>query len=443
VDNGTNKQAIPSKKLHPNERLKRERELRGWSQGDIAEKIGTDQKVVSRWECGRSRPSPYFRQKLCELYGKNAEELGFVEAGITGTSSTHQEAQSIPPLESTDMNRRQALKLFGAAGVALTAASHDLLNPPLWERLSRTLARTSHVDETTLSSLEHITKRYWQLRKTLGYRTLLNSFLGHLETITQLLRYSQPPLIHKRLCSIASETAQYAGATLFDMNEYATARAYYKVSIDAAQEAEHYPLWAMGLGRMSSLPIYTDRAQDALPLLHKAQWLAAQHSTPTILSWLASVEAEAHAHLQDTQACLLTLVRAERVIEQVNPDEDPYGVRFDYARFVGYKGACLLQLHQPEAAITALQEAAKLIDASSFRQQSIILADAAYAYGQMGQVEEACNLACQALALTIQTQSEIAMQRIHIFRTEMKPWETMSSVKAFDDQLATRVILTS
>src|SRR5207344_3189706 len=142
MDKGTNEQVIPTGKLHPNERLKRERELRGWSQAEIAKKIGTDQKVVSRWECGISRPSPYFRKKLCDLYGKNTEELGVVEAGITGTSSTHQEAQRKHPIESTDMNRRQALQLLGATGVALTAASHDLLNPPLWERLSRTLART-------------------------------------------------------------------------------------------------------------------------------------------------------------------------------------------------------------------------------------------------------------------------------------------------------------
>ena len=65
-------------KLPPNDRLKRERTLRGWTQGDVAGFIGTDGYTVNRWERGRAIPSPYFRTKLCELFGKNTEELGFL-----------------------------------------------------------------------------------------------------------------------------------------------------------------------------------------------------------------------------------------------------------------------------------------------------------------------------------------------------------------------------
>lgn len=62
----------------PNRRLKRERELRGWSQEKLADEIDTTQKVVSRWERGESIPLPYYREKLCTLFGKNAEELGLI-----------------------------------------------------------------------------------------------------------------------------------------------------------------------------------------------------------------------------------------------------------------------------------------------------------------------------------------------------------------------------
>lgn len=59
--------------------LRHERELRGWSQEEIAKAVGTDQKVVSRWERGISRPSPYFRKQLVELFDKDARELGFLD----------------------------------------------------------------------------------------------------------------------------------------------------------------------------------------------------------------------------------------------------------------------------------------------------------------------------------------------------------------------------
>lgn len=56
--------------------LKKERLQRGWSQARVAELIGTDAGNVSRWERGRSSPSPYFRERLCHLYEKTTQELG-------------------------------------------------------------------------------------------------------------------------------------------------------------------------------------------------------------------------------------------------------------------------------------------------------------------------------------------------------------------------------
>src|SRR6266851_1724479 len=70
------------KKAHkgaPNQRLKAERELRGWSQKYVAEQLGADHYYLSRWERGTASPSPYYRQKLCVLFGKNAKELGLLQ----------------------------------------------------------------------------------------------------------------------------------------------------------------------------------------------------------------------------------------------------------------------------------------------------------------------------------------------------------------------------
>ncbi len=58
--------------------LKRERQLRGWSQEDVATRIGSDPKTVGRWERGLTYPSPYFQQRLFELFGKDASALGFI-----------------------------------------------------------------------------------------------------------------------------------------------------------------------------------------------------------------------------------------------------------------------------------------------------------------------------------------------------------------------------
>ena len=51
----------------------------GWSQRRVAELVGTSEDEVSRWERGERKPGPFFQEKLCLLYGKNAAELGFIQ----------------------------------------------------------------------------------------------------------------------------------------------------------------------------------------------------------------------------------------------------------------------------------------------------------------------------------------------------------------------------
>src|SRR5438270_8494920 len=70
----------------PNDQLKHERLLRGWSQKVVASRIGTDEGTVGRWELGKKKPSPYYRQKLCELFEKNAEELRLIDSSKVSSS---------------------------------------------------------------------------------------------------------------------------------------------------------------------------------------------------------------------------------------------------------------------------------------------------------------------------------------------------------------------
>jgi transcriptional regulator with XRE-family HTH domain len=59
--------------------LRREREQRGWSQADVANRIGAPSPFhVSRWERGVVVPSPRYRERYCRLFAKTAAELGFV-----------------------------------------------------------------------------------------------------------------------------------------------------------------------------------------------------------------------------------------------------------------------------------------------------------------------------------------------------------------------------
>ena len=63
----------------PNTQLRYHRKLRGFSQKKLGELVGADQNAVSRWERGERDTSPYYQEKLCSLFGKTADELGFLD----------------------------------------------------------------------------------------------------------------------------------------------------------------------------------------------------------------------------------------------------------------------------------------------------------------------------------------------------------------------------
>jgi transcriptional regulator with XRE-family HTH domain len=67
-----------SETKQPNEALRRQRLLRGWSQQKVADQLGTSEEMVNRWERGKRKTSPFYQEKLCILFGKSAEELGFL-----------------------------------------------------------------------------------------------------------------------------------------------------------------------------------------------------------------------------------------------------------------------------------------------------------------------------------------------------------------------------
>ena len=73
----------------PNEQLRNARLGNHWSQQELASHIGTTRLNVSRWERGITFPSPYFRHRLCTLFGKNVQELGLLQNASTDHAIQH------------------------------------------------------------------------------------------------------------------------------------------------------------------------------------------------------------------------------------------------------------------------------------------------------------------------------------------------------------------
>jgi transcriptional regulator with XRE-family HTH domain len=74
--------------------LRNMRESQGWTQEELAEKIGTTGVTISRWESGVTTPNRYFRKKLSLLYGKSIRELGLLSGEQDASSNTNQSIEN-------------------------------------------------------------------------------------------------------------------------------------------------------------------------------------------------------------------------------------------------------------------------------------------------------------------------------------------------------------
>ena len=116
----------------PNHRLSRERRARGWTQRYVAEQLGADPNIVSRWESGERPPGPYYHQKLCELFGKNAKELGLIEEqenreldSIAASLVPQETTSTQPPRNGYVAFERRNVSLFVDVGGYTSASSPE------------------------------------------------------------------------------------------------------------------------------------------------------------------------------------------------------------------------------------------------------------------------------------------------------------------------------
>jgi transcriptional regulator with XRE-family HTH domain len=107
-----------------NEKLRYQRLIRGWSQKKVGELINTTKEMVSRWERGTSIPSPYYREKLCSLFGLTAHELGFIlssdkelqpiEGDLESSSEQNSMSDGLSQFSSIDETTPEVLEHFAA-----------------------------------------------------------------------------------------------------------------------------------------------------------------------------------------------------------------------------------------------------------------------------------------------------------------------------------------
>jgi hypothetical protein len=100
---------------------------------------------------------------------------------------------------------------------------------------------------------------------------------------------------------VAGHLAGLAGSLAFDLRD--EGKAYFKVAVQAADDAGSPDLAAWALATRSLIPTYTGNPAAALKLIQEAQDRARGHVSPSRLAWLAAMEARAQGPWPTCSPC--------------------------------------------------------------------------------------------------------------------------------------------
>ncbi|KOT27648.1 NsdA [Streptomyces caelestis] len=331
----------------------------GWSKGELARQvnrrarqlgahhISTDTSRVRRWLDGENPREPIPRI-LSELFSErfgvvvSVEDLGLRATrpapSATGVDLPWTGPQTVALLsEFSRSDLMLARRGFLGSSLALSAGPSLIepmqrwlvpspsapLAPPEAEPVSSSARARGRLSRPELDLLETTTVMFRQWDAQCGGGLRRKAVVGQLHEVTDLLQEPQPEATTRRLFKVAAELAQLAGWMSYDVGLQPTAQKYFVLALHAAKEAGDRPLGSYVLSSMSRQMIHLGRPEDALELIHLAQYGSRDCASPRTQSMLYAMEARAYANMGQPGRCKRAVRMAEDTFAEADEWDEP------------------------------------------------------------------------------------------------------------------------
>lgn len=354
--------SVTNAEKRPNELLSSWFLRSGWSKGELARQvnrrarqlganhISTDTSRVRRWLDGENPREPIPRI-LSELFSERfgcvvaVEDLGLRAAhqspSVSGVDLPWTGPQTVALIgEFSRSDLMLARRGFLGSALALSAGP-ALIEPmqrwlvpspgtPVAEPDPAALRRGNRLSKPELDLLESTTVMFRQWDAQCGGGLRRKAVVGQLHEVTDLLQEPQPEATTRRLFKVAAELAELAGWMSYDVGLQPTAQKYFVLALHAAKEAGDKPLGSYVLSSMSRQMIHLGRPDDALELIHLAQYGSRDCASPRTQAMLYAMEARAYANIGQPGKCKRAVRMAEETFHDADDwdDPDPDWIRF-------------------------------------------------------------------------------------------------------------------
>ncbi|MEU3982195.1 hypothetical protein AB0F77_19190 [Streptomyces sp. NPDC026672] len=454
----------------------------GWSKGELARQvnrrarqlganhISTDTSRVRRWLDGENPREPIPRI-LSDLFSErfgcvvSVEDLGLRAArqspSVSGVDLPWTGPQTVALLsEFSRSDLMLARRGFLGTSLALSAGP-SLIEPmqrwlvpspaaPLPEPEPAEPRRPGRLSKPELELLETTTVMFRQWDAQCGGGLRRKAVVGQLHEVTDLLQESQPEATALKLFKVAAELAELAGWMSYDVGLQPTAQKYFVLALHAAKEAGDKPLGSYVLSSLSRQMIHLGRPDDALELIHLAQYGSRDCASPRTQSMLYAMEARAYANMGQPGRCKRAVRMAEDTFAEADEwdEPDPDWIRFfSEAELHGenshsFRDLAYVAGRSPAYASMAeplMRRAVDLFadDPEHQRSYALNLIGLATVHLLRDEPEESTVLASRAMGIAKKVRSERVNTRIRkTVDTAVRDFGDLAEVVDLTDQLA-------
>jgi transcriptional regulator with XRE-family HTH domain/tetratricopeptide (TPR) repeat protein len=421
------------------------RRQKHWSQKQAAKACDVDLQTYFRWEHGGQQPHGYNLDRLCEVFGRSMEELGYAQlievqaegetAASPGDQSeslvrlTPEQVDALLPLigdSTVDSAKRDTLRaILAAAGVAVAAPLALVVDPEPWERLNLAVTKPSVLDQKTLHHFRDLLRISWELSNSNELGVVERTLPQFLPRLLQVAHYQPEAAMLAaqglRLQGILAAHKLQLGEKV-TQSKQAVAHARFSTDNDALVSSLTELAVAYKYANQSHLALQT--YQEALASVHQA--------SPLLQSRVYAASASAFAKAGRKREARFYIDLAHETFPP-HPEQDPSVAFADYGVWllIFYTGLTHMDLGEHQQAWDAFDQIRSVSVSVPERNRLEII-------NQQGKTAILLNnLDKYALSLGDGIASSVALQSkkrfdeaLHIFRQDMpQSWLASQPIK--------------
>ncbi|GIJ62318.1 AfsR/SARP family transcriptional regulator [Virgisporangium aurantiacum] len=324
--------------------------------------------------------------------------------------------------------------LRDGAGSRRAVSSPAGLEPQRAIWLRRQRIATSNVDEAKLRYLDEAVRQAVADSERRPPAALVPHVRDLRDHVDQLLGGRQHPPQRARLFTVATYLSGLLGALALDLSAFPTARGYAAEAFDLTDALGEPDVQAWARGVQSLIAYYAGDFHDALAYAQDGRRRAPRGQQSVRLT--INGEARALARLGDRYGVEAAVDHALTLVEELPPQTDvsvslataPYC----RARTAANAATAFLCVGAPEKVAGLVADALTVFDRAELRgPQALSRLDLATAtlHGRGRDVERACHLAAEALAVTVDQRFWSVHQRANQFLAAARPWAGHARVR--------------